>query len=524
MSIRKKMLLIVLAVAVSLTVILYGTSQTILLSSFQQLEEQTIRQNVQRVLNMLANELNRLNTNTRDYARWDDAYAFIRGQNADFPARNLQDNVFANLGLNVMAFISNDGEAMFAKAVDLQSGAPRDLPLGLASHLQPGDPLLTHADADSSVTGILLLPEGPMLVASRPVTDGLAQQPAAGSLIFGEFLDSAKIRQFSDALGLPITTRLAGDPTMPVDFQEALASGAPVVVRPLTNDQIAGYTLLNDLYGQPALLLRADMQRDITARGQASVTLFLALLAVSGVVFVGLSLLLLERFVMSRLTRLSGDVNQISTSGSITGRVSAAGSDELTTLAQDINAMLKALEQAQGRERERDQRLRAIVNGSPLLLWSVDTDGRLTLLEGRSLDLLGLDAASDTGRAAADVFRNIPQAVSEINRALKGEEFGSLLVVKEMTFDARYVPVRGLDSAITGMIGVATNITERVLAEEALTTAYEDMSRQNRQLERVHELFRTTLGQVSDTVRRGAPTDEITQYLEFVQTEFDRLD
>ncbi|MBI5668845.1 MAG: PAS domain S-box protein [Chloroflexi bacterium] len=524
MSLRRKTLLIVLAVAVSLNIIVYGTAQTVLLNSFQQLEEQNARQNVQRALNTVGNELDRLSATTRDYARWDDSYAFIQGQDEEYPTNNLPDDVFTNLGLNLAVFVNNAGEIVFIKTVDLQAGSERASPAGIEDHFQPGDPLLIHADADSSVAGIILLPEGPMLVASRPVTDSFARQPSAGALIFGAFLDDAKIRQFSDSLQLPIQVQLTSDPQLPGDFQTALENGSSVVVHALSNDRVAGYALENDLYGQPALLLRVDMPRDILGQGQASVTLFLALLVVAGIVFVTLTLLLLERFVVSRLMHLSGDVNQISTSGNIGGQVSATGSDELTTLALDINAMLKALEQAQGRERERDQRLRAIVNGAPLLLWSADLNGRLTLLEGRNLDLLGLDSARDTGKAVVDVFRNIPQIITEINRALKGEEFSSLLVVKEMTFDTRYLPARGLDGAITGMIGVATNITERVMAEEALTGAYETLSRKHQELERVNELFRVTLGQVSDTVRRGAPREEITQYIEFVQTEFDRLD
>jgi prefoldin subunit 5 len=84
--------------------------------------------------------------------------------------------------------------------------------------------------------------------------------------------------------------------------------------------------------------------------------------------------------------------------------------------------------------------------------------------------------------------------------------------------------MRGLDSTITGMVGVATNITERVMAEEALTEAYQNLDKQNKQLERVQELFRSTLDQVSDTVRRGAVQAELTEYIEFVQTQFDRLD
>lgn len=527
MSLRKKTLLILAAALVALVVILYIISQLVLLDSFARLENQAITRNAQRTLNAIDDTLARLSASAADYARWDDTYAFIEDANPAYIETTLQDLFFVNLELNLMAFVNNAGETVFAKAVDLQSGMERPLPEGLAQALAPGSPLLDLPDPDSSRQGILQLPEGPMLVAARPILDSFARQPIRGALIFGQFLDAAKVQQLSESLRLPIFVHSVNSPQLPRDFQNALATldaGSSVSVRPLDDTQIAGYTLVNDIYGQPALVVRVDMSRDIYAQGQASVTLFVALLVAAGLVFGALGAALLERFVLSRLTRLSADVNRISRSGSVAGRVSAGGDDELASLARDINDMLVALEKTQTNLRESDQRLRSIVNGAPILLWSVDRNGILTLLEGKGLETLGLDAAQGLGKPAVELFRNIPQVVEEMQRALKGDEFGSVVVVKAFTFDTRYVPLRGVDGAITGMIGVATDITERVMAETALNIAYEDLNRQNLQLERVQELFRSTLDQVSDAARRGAAQQELTDYLEFVQSEFDRLD
>lgn len=527
MSLRRKTLLILLAVFVSLNLILYATSQTVLLESFAELETQIVRQNVERARTTLDEELADLSASAGDYARWDDTYAFIADRNPEYIEANLQSDFFVNLGLNLMAFVNTDGEIVFIRAVDLQSGVERDLPPGVEAHLQAGSPLLNHADVNSSQKGVILLTEGPLLVAARPITDDFAREPIRGTLIFGEFLNSAKITEFSQSLGLPIIPHSTNEASLPQDFQAAqaaLTGGTTTFVNPLSNEQIAGYIQVNDIYGSPALLLRVDMPRDVTARGQSSIALFLGLLVVTGLVFGALTLLLLERLVLSRLTHLSADVNRISTGGTLAGRVAVAGDDELSRLAVDMNAMLETLDKAQTRQRDSDLQLRSIVTGAPLMLWAAEVDGKLTLLEGKSLEMLGINPAASLGRPVAEVFRNIPQLVSEIYRALKGEEFSTIVVVKDYTFDTRYVPARGLDGAITGMIGVATNITERVMAEEALTEAYEDLSRQNQQLERVQELLRTTLDQVSDTVRRGADKAEIVQYIEFVQSEFDRLD
>ncbi len=527
MSLRKKTLFILAAALLALIVMLYVISQLVLLSSFAQLEEQTITRNVQRAQNALDDALTYLSASAADYARWDDTYAFIEDANSAYVEAVLQDLFFVNLGLNLMAFVNDEGETVFAKAVDLQSGVERPLPEGLERFLAAGSPLLDLPDADSSREGIIQLPEGPMLVAARPILDSFARQPIRGALIFGQFLDAARVQQISESLRLPIIIHDVDAAQLPHDFETAraaLAAGSLFSVNRLDDGQIAGYALVSDIYGEPALIVRVDMARDIYAQGQASITLFVALLVAAGLVFGALVVLLLERFVLSRLTRLSADVNRISRSGSVAGRVSAGGDDELASLAQDINDMMNALEKTQATLRENDQRLRSIVNGAPILLWSVDRNGVLTLLEGKGLETLGLNSTLLQGKPAAEVFRNVPQIVEEIQRALRGDEFGAIVVVKSFTFDTRYVPLRGLDGQITGMIGVATDITERVMAETALNTAYEDLNRQNRQLERVQELFRSTLDQVSDAARRGTVQPELTDYLEFVQSEFDRLD
>jgi signal transduction histidine kinase len=61
---------------------------------------------------------------------------------------------------------------------------------------------------------------------------------------------------------------------------------------------------------------------------------------------------LLEKQVLSRLSRLSKSINSIGTSGDISARVSMPGTDELSILAGTINGMLAALQQSEGELQE----------------------------------------------------------------------------------------------------------------------------------------------------------------------------
>src|SRR5262249_20012026 len=151
--------------------------------------------------------------------------------------------------------------------------------------------------------------------------------------------------------------------------------------------------------------------RDIYAEGQSSIQMFLGLLTIVGLVFVAVTLVLLERTVIARLLHLEADVNNIATSGNIGARVPVSGKDELSNLERDINRMLESLEVAENASRESDQRLRMVVRNVQVMLWTVDENGILKLLEGKSLGLVGLEAGKGVGKPAEEIFRNIPQLV-----------------------------------------------------------------------------------------------------------------
>ena len=92
-----------------------------------------------------------------------------------------------------------------------------------------------------------------------------------------------------------------------------------------------------------------------------------SLLAV-GLVVVVLILFLLDKLVLSRLARLSGEVSGIQSASDLGSRVSVKGTDELSTTSGAINVMLDGLEQAHqelSAERERSESLLLNLNVLP---------------------------------------------------------------------------------------------------------------------------------------------------------------
>jgi len=113
--------------------------------------------------------------------------------------------------------------------------------------------------------------------------------------------------------------------------------------------------------------------------------------------------------------------------------------------------------------------LKNAVNAAPIVLMVTDTEGVVTLAEGRGLGAVGISAHDRLGRSIHEVYGDSPELLSAWERALKGEEAGAVVVTGlGRDFDTRCVPVRGLSGAVTEVVCVSVDVTERTDAEKAL--------------------------------------------------------
>ena len=111
--------------------------------------------------------------------------------------------------------------------------------------------------------------------------------------------------------------------------------------------------------------------------------------------------------------------------------------------------------------RASEERLRAVVSNAPIILWAADCEGRFTLCEGHGLKGLGVEPGVAAGRYVGALY-NDPRIAGHLQRALAGDTFQTELTLGGPVFDSWYSPLRDANGNITGVIGVAVDITERV--------------------------------------------------------------
>ena len=145
----------------------------------------------------------------------------------------------------------------------------------------------------------------------------------------------------------------------------------------------------------------------------------------------------------------------------------AAIAIESDRLLRDSASRTQELTTANERLRTSEDRLHAVVATAPVALFALDRDGVFTLSEGSALGALGLRSGEVLGHSVFEIYRDNPDILMNVRRALDGEELRALARVGQSAFETLYVPQREQET-VTGVIGIALDVTERVRQDQAL--------------------------------------------------------
>lgn len=504
MSLRKKILLSISIVMAVLIILLYVTAHAILLTSFAELEEQETREHVERAINALINEMNALEQTTRDYAFWDDTYAFMADYDEAYLTSNYPDETLIHNRLNLVALLDTSGELRFMRFFDFDDRSELPIPAELQAFLQRlGDHTLFPDRETRDLKGIIRLPDDPLLIAVQPILPSAKDSLPRGVLVMGRLLNPRQIEQLAQITRLPLTLVAYHPDLLPQGAEQRsfhTAMGNPVYVQPLNRHVIAGYSVIQDIYGQAALLLQIKVDRSIYQQGQETIQyMFLSLLLI-GVVFGIGTMFFMERAVLSRLLRLNSAVDTIRQLATPTARVTVSGKDEIASLGQSINTMLTTLAHAQQQALQSEERYRHLVEHAPDAI-AIYRDGAIVFINPAGLALLGATSADQVlGKSFLDFVAPESQATLHeyLERGAPSESDSLLLIERFVRLDGAEIDVEISvtpfpDQDQQAVQVILRDITVRRQAEEALywaKEAAEDASRSKSQFlaNMTHEL------------------------------------
>jgi len=485
-SLRGKTFLIILLTTLGLAAGLYLLSRTVLIRGFSALEDELARQNLDRAHSALLNELDVLDHSTSEYGAWDQTYEFMKDSNPNYVKTEFPAATFHQLRIGFVFLLNISGKILFSKGFNLVTGEEMKIPRGIEEHLRPGSLLSSPRKDSDRISGLLILPDGIMLVDSRPILTSNAQGPCLGTIIMGRPIDEAEIGRLSELTHTPLAIASVASGSLAPDFSLAAAQLSPQdsrFVQPLNPESLGAYAELTDIYGRPAALMRVVLPRSIYQQSHTSLLQILLLLLAAVLFFGALTLYLIERTILSRIAKLIEDITQVGASGDLSARVSVDGNDEIAYLGSSLNAMLEDLEKAQAERHVGRARLGLMIEKMPAVLWSTDRELRFTSSVGAGLDALHLRPNEVVGKSLSEYFQtNDPDhaAIAAHRKALSGEAVTYEIEFQTRIFESHVRPLRSSEGDLVGVIGVALDITERQRLADQL--------RQSQKMQAVGEL------------------------------------
>lgn len=331
------------------TILNYFVQRFVIYPSFVELERNEAKKDIQRCVEALRREIYHLGIITDDWAAWNDTYHFVEHPNADYIESNLVVETFTDNRLNLIYFYNAIGQVVWGEGRDTETGELFSLKQLLTTSLSEMNNLIEHKSVDSSITGLLMTKNGPLLIASKPVVTSDRKGPIRGTLIMGRLLTDALLDKISQQTSVRLQIWPIPESAIPADRAKLLnqiTPSAPLHISEQQKNLLVVSTLFEDVNGAPALLMQAALDRNISAKGVAAINFVLVSILTAGSIILVVLILFLQKIFVKPISVLTKHAIAIRESNDLSMRLSFTRKDEIGELSQELDRMVGLLQMA----------------------------------------------------------------------------------------------------------------------------------------------------------------------------------
>lgn len=415
--------------------------------SYLELENQAAVDDFARLLRSLDDELLQLDRVLREWSLWEDLYQHERRPAPVFAERNLSPQAVATSELSWLGLMRRD-----SRQPPLSVHAPADAELALPQALSPTvQDLLRQGRLAASAAvpcGVARVDDRLLMLCQRPLLGnaGRTFSESGATVTVADRLGNRVVADVTQRSGLLMSIRPIA-PTEAIGGEavaeelSSLTGPGPLRIEAAERRLLMRWPV-RDLTGVPVAVIEVSWPRQIMERSQELLQRVRWLvLALAGALSLGI-VLVIDRVVVARLTRLGREMEEIKLRRDWTHPVTVKGNDEIAEMAGGANHLLgviasqvQALEQLSQTDaltglanRRRfaevlEQALRARKrSGEPLSLLLLDVD----FFKAYN-DRYGHQQGDRALQALAGCLANAARRPSDLAARMGGEEFALLL-------------------------------------------------------------------------------------------------
>lgn len=387
MSVRVKIFICLAGVAL----ILWGSTAIlatgVFLGRFEQLDAQRIGRTLGRVRDGIGDKQRQMASGLKLWLKDN------RLDNSGF--KQSSSSFLAEFNLNLLALVTTSGRV---DQVEIRGAPGGEARLTSADEALLAE-LVQSMGREGKKIGLVQTSLGPMLFAAEAAPHpGGAASPwsgaVAGIFLGGDYEQALRNSLLADLGILPAT----GSMLDLFRFRSPEDQQAVIVPPRKQEDEIAAYSLLRDIRGEPLLIIRVAEARQSYLDGTANLRFFLGITGAFSIIVVVVGTLLVEVLVAGRIRRLTNSARRadINSMDDLPAKF-LKGHDEISTLAKATKTMVDRLKASQ-------LLYRAVVETQTELIVRFRPDGEITLANEAFAKFFGRHLRAVDGKNIRDFF------------------------------------------------------------------------------------------------------------------------
>lgn len=398
MSIRFKVIGSLALLFAALSVAAFLIQLRVLEPSFARLERANAETAMKRVHYAIDRDLQSLQIAATDWGNWQEAYRFAQGRNPRFVKTNFTHTAIAQIQVDSILIVDLEGRALAWTGDVIRTNLSLQGSLEDGGSLPASFPWRKDLGTHRAVRGLVNTNLGVMMIAGAPILNGTGRGRPIGMVIVGRLLTPHRLQDLGSRTQ---SNLMSTDLSLPAN-SELLVSG---------RRDTSVYRSFDDINRRPIMTLRVQVPRRIEASGLKAIRYASASIIVVAVIVLLLVVVLLNRLVLTPLTRMTRHAVAVGESADLSARLNCPTKDEFGQLGREFDRMVEKLQEARQQliDQSFDAGLAEMAKG---LLHNL----------GNALTPLGVRVAALEKRLIGVPIRDLERAAAELTS--DGSDYG----------------------------------------------------------------------------------------------------